>query len=115
MTAHDGIVVPGKFGTPHSRARQALSEDLARLIVPFMNDLGWQTVCNDLLNVAASFIAQGSQKPAHDLSVAARFVAKYDWRRAKKLYFAAMQGVRPEQIQEEPEPEAEKPIDENDG
>lgn len=95
-----GVIVPGKFGTPHQRARQAFSDDLAQMIVPYMNDLGWQTVVNDLLTVAASFLSQSSKNPAQDLLKAATYLQRFDWQRAQRLYMAAQQGIQPEQVKE---------------
>jgi hypothetical protein len=97
----DGIVVPGRFGSPTARARQQLSEDLARLLIPYLNELGWDTVVNDLLAIAGGFISNESQKPAKDLATAAAFIKRYDWRRAKRLMFAAKQGIQPDQVKEQ--------------
>lgn len=97
----NGIVVPGRFGSAHARARQALSEDLARLLVPYFNQLGWQTVSNDLLSIVAGFVANESDKPARDLTAASAFIRRYDWRRAKRFMFAAKQGIQPEQVKEQ--------------
>lgn len=97
----DGIVIPARFGSPTERARQAFSEDLARLVIPYLGDLGWQTVVNDVLTVAAGFIAQESKEPVKDLTTASEYLRRYDWRRAKRLYFAAKQGIRPEQVTDE--------------
>jgi hypothetical protein len=91
--------VAGKFGTPTQRARAALSDDLARLVVPYLRDLGRETVTTDLLNVCAALVAQ-SDKPAADLAKAAAFIKNYDWRRAKRMMFAAQQGIDPAQVKD---------------
>jgi hypothetical protein len=95
------VIVPGRFGTPEKRARDQLSNDLAMLITPYLNLLGWQTVSNDLLAVVGGLIATASDKPAQDLGTASSYLRKYGWKRAKKMMFAARQGVTPDRVDEE--------------
>lgn len=95
------VIVPGRFGSPLKRARDQLSSDMAVLITPYLNDLGWDTVANDLLSIVGGLIATGSDKPAKDLETAAVFLRKYNWKRAKKMIFAARQGVTPDRVGEE--------------
>lgn len=93
-----GIVVPGKFGTKTQRVRNQLTNELAEFLTPYINHLGWDTVCNDLLTVVGGLVGSQSDKPARDLSIAAAYVRKYDWRRAKRMMFAARQGIQPEDV-----------------
>ena len=95
------VILPGRFGSPLKRARDQLSNDMAMLITPYLNDLGWDTVANDLLSIVGGLISTGSDKPAKDLETAAVFLKKYNWKRAKKMIFAARQGVTPDRVGEE--------------
>ncbi len=96
-----GIVVPGKFGSPGKRARDDMNSQIQMLLVPYLGGLGWDTVANDLLTMAAGLISTGSDKPARDLAIAAAYVKKYNWRRAKRMLFAARQGIQPEDVSED--------------
>ena len=95
------VIVPGRFGSPTKRARDHLSNQMAGLLAPYISELGWDTVSNDLLSIVGGLIATGSDKPAKDLETAAVFLRKYNWTRAKKMLFAARQGVNPEDVGEE--------------
>jgi len=95
-----GIVIPGKFESPAERARNALSDDLGRLILHYMPSLGWDTVVTDMASVVAGVIATHSDKPKDDLEKLAAYVRKYNWRRAKRLLFAAKHGLQPEDVGE---------------
>jgi hypothetical protein len=92
-----GIVIPGKFRESGPRARFA--DELTRVITPYLNEMGWECVCNDLLSYAGGLIAMSSSKPAQDLQIAGGYLRKINWRAQKRRWFAAQQGVRPEDVQ----------------
>ena len=92
------VVIPGSFESKESRLRGRLSSEMAVLLTPYLERLGWATVANDLLSLACGIVSTGSDSPQKHLDVAGVFVRRYNWRRAKKLMFAAKNGVRPEDV-----------------